>query len=80
MKNNTIDVNVDHNDIRNLAYSIANKAKGQAVKLSLQFHGNNITDTNKTIYLAERKSNRCKPMVVYSMCIYKMLHACHNNN
>jgi hypothetical protein len=36
-------INVDHNDIRNPGFSIANKAKGQAVKLSLQFRENNIT-------------------------------------
>ena len=31
------------NDIRNPGFSITNKAKGQAVKLSLQFRENNIT-------------------------------------
>jgi hypothetical protein len=36
-------INVDHNDIRNPGFSIANKIKGQAVKLSLQFRENNIT-------------------------------------
>jgi hypothetical protein len=36
-------INVDHNDIRNPGFSIANKAKGQAVKLSLQFREKNIT-------------------------------------
>jgi hypothetical protein len=36
-------INVDHNDIRNSGFRIANKAKGQAVKLSLQFLENNIT-------------------------------------
>jgi hypothetical protein len=36
-------INVDHNDIRNPGFSIVNKAKGQAVKMSLQFRENNIT-------------------------------------
>jgi hypothetical protein len=35
-------INVN-NDIRNPGLSIANKAKGQAVKLILQFRENNIT-------------------------------------
>jgi hypothetical protein len=36
-------INVDHTIIRNPGFSIANKAKGQSVKLSLQFRENNIT-------------------------------------
>jgi hypothetical protein len=36
-------IKVDHNDVRSPGISIANKAKGQAVKLSLQFRENNIT-------------------------------------
>jgi hypothetical protein len=36
-------INVDHNDIRNPGFGLANKAKGQAVKLSLQFREDNIT-------------------------------------
>jgi hypothetical protein len=36
-------INVDQNDNRNPGFNIANKAKGQAVKLSLQFRKNNIT-------------------------------------
>jgi hypothetical protein len=36
-------INVDHNDIRNPGFSITNKAKGQTLKLSLQFREKNIT-------------------------------------
>jgi hypothetical protein len=36
-------INVDNNDIRNPGLSIVNKTKGLAVKLNLQFRGNNIT-------------------------------------
>jgi hypothetical protein len=36
-------INVDHNDIQNPGFSIAEKAKGQVVKMSLQFRENNIT-------------------------------------
>jgi hypothetical protein len=43
MKKNKITINVDHNDIRNPTFCIANKATRQDVKLSLQFHENNIT-------------------------------------
>jgi hypothetical protein len=43
MKYKAIGINVDHNDIQDPTFTIANKAKGQAVKLSLKFRENNIT-------------------------------------